>query len=334
MPVGIGSYNEQGKTVFVNKFFTHITGYTIQDVPTVKDWYKRTQPKITKRLEFYSYWESLVNSYKSGKLKEPVTVVATALCKDGIFKHFNFSFSVYNNITYLLLIDITEQEKAKKQLEKSHQELRTLASYLQTIREEERKNISREIHDELGQHITGIKMDISSIFRKNKAKSPTEEVQRKEIIETLNTTIKSVRKIATQLRPSILDDLGVIATFEWLIQDFKKRTGIICNFYFDVDESSVTDDVKNHLFRILQESLTNIIRHSAAKNVNIDFFVTNNHLTLIIADDGKGFNQNSPKTTLGILGMRERAAVIGGDFNIASEKNKGTRIIISIPIKK
>lgn len=334
IPMGIGSYDDKGKTTFVNNFFTKVTGYTLQDVPTVKEWYKRTQPKITKRLEFYAYWENLVNSYKSGKVKEPVTVISSALCKDGSFKHFNFSFSVYDNITYLLLFDITEQEKAKKQLEKSHQELRTLASYLQTIREEERKSISREIHDELGQHITGIKMDISSIFRKTKAVNADEELQRKEIIDTLNNTIKSVRKIATQLRPSILDDLGVIATFEWLIQDFKKRTGTNCNFYFSANEDDVTVEVKNHLFRILQESLTNIIRHAAATNVYIDFFVAHEKINLIIADDGKGFNQNSPKTTLGIIGMRERTAVIGGHFSISSEKNKGTRIIISIPIKK
>ncbi len=333
IPIAIGGYDEAGKTIFVNKTFIQTTGYTLEDVPTVKQWYKLTQPNISKRLEFYNYWENLVNSYKNGKLKQPTTIVATALCKDGVFRHFNFSFSVYNNITYLMLTDITEQEKAKKQLEKSHQELRTLTTYLQNVREEERKNISREIHDELGQQLTGIKMAVSAIFKKNIIKDSNDELDRKEIIEMLNTAVKTVRTISTQLRPSILDDLGVTATFEWLIQDFKKRTGIICHCYFDVDEKDVTVQMKNNLFRILQESLTNIMRHAAATTVYIDFFIVSNQLRLIIADNGKGFNKNLPRATLGILGMRERTSVLGGTFNVVSEKTKGTRIIISIPIK-
>ena len=175
-------------------------------------------------------------------------------------------------------------------------------------------------------------MDVSSIFKKTKTINKADEIERKQVIEMLNLSVKTVRKISTQLRPSILDDLGVTATFEWQISDFEKRTGIYCNFYCNVDESAVSVEAKNNLFRILQESLTNIMRHAAATKVNIDFFIIAKELRLIIADNGKGFNQNLPKQTLGLLGMRERTAMLNGSFVVASEKKKGTRIIITIPI--
>jgi PAS domain S-box-containing protein len=332
MPMAIGGYDSKGKVIFLNNHFTLTTGYVAKDVPTVKEWYKKTQPTIRKRQAFYEHWMKTVEDFRLNKIQIKPEIKATSRCKDGSFKHFIYSFSVYKDVTYFLIIDITEQERAKKELEKSHRELKSLASYLQDVREEERKSISREIHDELGQQITGIKMDISSIFKKRKATDDYEEQKRKEIIEAFNNAIKSVRKIATQLRPSILDDLGVIATFEWQIQEFKKRTGVECIFYYNIDENQISIDFKNNLFRILQESLTNITRHSSATFVNIDFFISGNQIRLIIADNGKGFNQNSPRETLGIIGMRERTSILNGTFSIVSEKMKGTRIIISIPL--
>jgi len=334
MPMAIGGYDANGNVIFLNNHFTITTGYTENDVPNIKEWYKKTQPQVNRRQAFYEHWMKIVADFRTNKIKIKPEIKATSRCKDGSFKHFTYSFSIYKDITYFLIIDITEQEKAKKELEKSHKELRNLASHLQEIREEERKSISREIHDELGQQITGMKMDVSSVFKKRKAMDADEELKRKEIIEAFNASIKIVRKIATQLRPSILDDLGVIATFEWLIQDFKKRTGIECVFYYNIDENQINIDFKNNLFRILQESLTNITRHSAATSVNIDFFIAGDQIRLIIADNGKGFNQNSPKETLGIIGMRERTSILNGSFVVVSEKMKGTRIIISIPLNK
>lgn len=332
MPIAIGGYDSNSNVIFLNNHFTLVTGYTATDVPTVKEWYKKTQPVISKRQAFYEHWMKTVEDFRAKKIKIKPEIKATSRCKDGSFKNFTYSFSIYKDVTYFLIIDITEQEKAKKQLEKSHKELRNLASYLQEIREEERKSISREIHDELGQQITGMKMDVSSIFKKRKAIDEYEESKRKEIIEAFNTSIKTVRKISTQLRPSILDDLGVIATFEWQIQEFIKRTGVKCIFYKKIEENQISIELKNNLFRILQESLTNIMRHASATMINIDLFIVQNQIKLIIADNGKGFNKNSPKEALGIIGMRERTSILNGSFFILSEKMKGTRIIISIPL--
>lgn len=333
MPIAIGAYNNKDQVVFVNNHFANITGYVLGDIATVKDWYKLTQPHTTRRIEFYNYWKKTVADFKSGRLKVKPEIIATARCKDGSFKHFSFSFSIDENITYILILDITEQEKAKKQLQKSYQELRNLASYLQNVREEERKIISREIHDELGQQLTGIKMDVSAIFRKMKTADSVNDAEMNQVLNMLNFSVKTVRKISSQLRPSMLDDLGLSAAIEWQAHEFTKRSGVACNFNNHLTINELDPEVQSNLFRILQEALTNIMRHAVAKNVEIDLKNDNKQIYLTIADNGKGFNKNNPTPTLGLLGMKERILMINGTFSIDSSKGKGTIIRIVVPIK-
>jgi len=232
-----------------------------------------------------------------------------------------------------LLIDITEQERAKKELEKSYQELRTLASHLQNIREEERKKISREIHDHLGQQLTGIKMDVSAIFKKIKSTKTVQETEFNQVLDMLNLSVKTVRKISSELRPSLLDDLGLSAAIEWQALEFSKRTGVICNFNNSLNNQTLSPEVQSNLFRIVQESLTNIMRHAQSKNVLIDLRNDEKTIFLSILDDGKGFNRNLPTSTLGLLGMQERAIMMSGNFEVESSKGKGTKVKISVPIK-
>ena len=332
MPISIGAYDLKGKVIFVNNYFTHLTGYFIDDVPTIKDWYKLTQPSITRRMEFYNYWTKTVADFRAGKLKHKPEIKASSRCKDGSFKYFTYSFSIHNDITYILILDITEEERAKKELEKSHQELRNLASHLQNIREEERKYVAREIHDELGQQLTGIKMDVSAIFKKVKAVDNTQETAFKQVLDMLNLSVKTVRKISSQLRPSMLDDLGLPAAIEWQAHEFTKRTGVVCVFNNKLNNEIFTPEIQSNLFRILQESLTNIMRHAFAKNVIIDLQNINNSVCLTVSDDGKGFNQKLSKPTLGLLGMKERALMIKGNFKIETVKGKGSVVRISVPI--
>ena len=331
MPISIGAYDLKGRVIFINNYFTYLTGYKIADVPTIKDWYKQTQPNTTRRIEFYNYWIKTVADFRAGKLLVKPEIKASSRCKDGSFKYFTYSFSIHNDITYILIIDITEQEKAKKQLEKSHQELRSLASHLQNIREEERKFVAREIHDELGQQLTGIKMDVSAIFKKIKPISSLQDTEFKQVLEMLNLSVKTVRKISSQLRPSILDDLGLSAAIEWQAQEFSKRAGVICVFNNSLNNEIFAPEIQSNLFRILQESLTNIMRHAAAKNVLIDLQNIDNSICLTISDDGKGFNQKISKPTLGLLGMKERAIMMKGSFAMESVKGKGTIVRIYVP---
>jgi PAS domain S-box-containing protein len=234
----------------------------------------------------------------------------------------------------ILANDITERIKAEESLIHSYDEIRQLASHLQDIREEERAGIAREIHDELGQQLTGLKMDMFWVLKKlDPGKEEHIKQKIENTLELLDVTIKTVRRIATDLRPSMLDDLGLIATIEWQCEEFERRTGIITQFVEDMTEFDFPAQMAIGVFRICQESLTNIARYSAAKNAFITLQQLGFELLLTIRDNGKGFDVGKidHKKTLGLLGMRERALMMGGKFEIVSEPDKGTTLSIKIP---
>ncbi len=231
--------------------------------------------------------------------------------------------------------DVTEKHKARELLQKSYEEIRQLASNLQSIREDERTNIAREIHDELGQQLTGLKMDIHWLSRKVKNADDEINEKMKESIDLINATITSVRKIATDLRPSILDDLGLPAALEWQGEEFEKRSGTKVKFINKAGDMEVRPEVATAIFRIYQELLTNIARHANAGLVTAMLDMEGNILRVSIKDDGVGFNTStiSNKKTLGLLGIKERTLLMGGTYEIKTEPGKGSETIISIPLK-
>ena len=234
-----------------------------------------------------------------------------------------------------VMLDITEREKAAELLQKSYKDIRQLASNLQSIREDERTNIAREIHDELGQQLTGLKMDLHWLTRK--INSADEEVikKMKESVDLINATISSVRKIATELRPSILDDLGLLAALEWQGEEFEKRSGTKVKFINEAGDLTVKPEVATAIFRIYQELLTNIARHANAALVTASLYIVADILYFSIKDDGNGFNlvTISNKKTLGLLGIKERTILIGGTYEIKTKPGEGSETIISIPVK-
>jgi PAS domain S-box-containing protein len=237
----------------------------------------------------------------------------------------------------LFFRDISGKRQAEETITRNNEELRQLASHLQDIREEERATIAREIHDELGQQLTGIKMDVSWLGR-GLNKQPEEVLTRKikGTLDLLDNTIKTVRRIATELRPSILDDLGLIAAIEWQSQEFKRRSGINTFFLSSLVEFDFDPSTAIGLFRICQESLTNVARHSSARNVWISLDWADSELTFRIRDDGKGFSKQATKgtKTLGILGMKERALMMGGRLDIRNEEAGGLTLEVTVPVKK
>ncbi|MCW3118342.1 MAG: domain S-box protein, partial [Chitinophagaceae bacterium] len=230
------------------------------------------------------------------------------------------------------LNDITQHEKIKEDLEQTNIQFRELASHLQNIREEERTSMAREIHDELGQQLTAIKMDVSWLNKKLPLIDEVHKQKIKELFGLIDNTINTVRRISTELRPGVLDDFGLGEAFEWQINEFIKRTGIPVNFFSNLSEEKLSPAVTISVFRIFQESLTNIARHAHATLVACELQKSGNYLTLKITDNGIGFDVDRKVKTLGLLGMKERIAMLNGKYSIVSEAKKGTIISVKIPL--
>ena len=231
--------------------------------------------------------------------------------------------------------DVTDRHLADAQIRASRQQLRALATRLQKVREEERTQIAREFHDELGQALTGLKLDLA--WMKNRLPRDHEAIQQcVSVMERIDQTITSVRRIATELRPSVLDQLGLAAAIEWLGQEFATRTGIEVNADLCVEGCSVPDDLGSSAFRILQESLTNVARHAGAKHVTIRMIQRDDELTLEVLDDGVGMpaERLEGTTSLGLIGMRERALACGGELSIDGTPGKGTTVLLRVPLPR
>jgi PAS domain S-box-containing protein len=231
--------------------------------------------------------------------------------------------------------NVTEQKKARRELLQMNEQLRELASHLQTIREDERTSIAREIHDELGQQLTVLKMDLSWLNKKLVPRDENIESKLTGSLKLVDSTINTVRKIAAELRPSILDDLGLAEAIEWQSVEFMNRTGIRVSYRYSGKASKFPADISIGLFRIFQESLTNIARHANASRIDCVLENKGNSVCLIIADNGVGFDLNAKvKTkTLGLLGMKERTLMLNGKYDIVSQPGKGTTISVEVPLQ-
>lgn len=229
--------------------------------------------------------------------------------------------------------EVTEQYLAEEKLKESYSSIKRLTEHLNSIREQERLHIAREIHDELGQLLTVLKMDVSWLNRRLQPEPGPVKDKLSDLSGLLDTTVKTVRRISSELRPSLIDDLGLVAAMEWHIEEFSKRSGIECTAEFSEGELNLSDSVKIGLYRILQESLTNVARHAQAKKVHVLLQKTQNQLILSIEDDGIGFDESKRKRkTLGLIGARERAEGIGGTYFISGATGKGTQVRVVIPL--
>ena len=227
-----------------------------------------------------------------------------------------------------------EKLLAEIQLKYSHQQIRNLASHLQDIREEERAAMAREVHDQLGQQLTAIKLDIAWLLLRLKDADDPVVKKLQEIEKLITQALKTVRKIVTELHPAILDKLGIKDAIRWQSHEFEKRTGIKTEVSLVHGPIAADSKTAIALFRIYQESLTNIMRHAKATMVKCRIDKTDNQLVFSIEDDGVGFDENliGQKQSLGLLGMKERAVVLGGELQIKSSPGHGTTIIVSVPL--
>jgi PAS domain S-box-containing protein len=259
--------------------------------------------------------------------------------KDGSLMIGNLSLRKVLNpdgtVAYLegFVEDITVRKRTEEERGRLAEQLRQLACYLQSAREQERAFIAREIHDEFGQALTALKIDLSWLSRRLPK-------QRADLLDKVNAmsklvdgTTQTVRRIATELRPGLLDDLGLVAAIEWQAQEFAERTGLACELRLGDKDLALDPDLATTLFRILQEALTNIARHARATRIEVELDDRPDLLTLVVRDNGKGIDpaQVFDSHSLGLMGMRERARVWGGDVVVEGIPGQGTTVIVRIP---
>ena len=233
-----------------------------------------------------------------------------------------------------IMTNITQSKNAKHEIEKSRRELVELTAHIHKIKEQERSAIAREIHDDLGGNLTAIKMGLSSIINKlSKGQDITLE-QAQGLESILDSTFDAVHRISSDLRPNVLD-LGIVAALEWQAKEFEKHLGISCKFTCNQSEITVTTDQSISLFRIFQESMSNIAKHAKASHVDVDLTALAHDIILTISDNGVGIKSSDTlkSNSFGLRGMRERVTALNGTFTVQQSNNQGTEIVIKLPVE-
>jgi len=247
----------------------------------------------------------------------------------------SISISIENSkpIHTIILRDVTERQQVQDKLTRSHDQLRQLSAALQTIREEERSHIARELHDDLGQLLASLRMDLTLLQQQAGGGKNSVRLMR-GMEENLLTAITSLRRIASNLRPRALDEGGLYFALQGLRDDFVERHGIPAELYADEAELRLDDAASTAIFRIVQEALTNIARHAGASNVTMNLYRIDSQLLITIRDDGRGISAADMEKaqSLGLIGMRERVWAMHGEITVSGDDPPGTRIDIVLPL--
>ena len=238
-----------------------------------------------------------------------------------------------HDMNRMLSAELAERALTEQRLRTSEESLRALAEHLQTVREEERIHIAREIHDELGQALTGLKYDIAALIKASAEAPETMPTKAQSCNQAIDRIINAVRRISSGLRPEVLDEIGLAAAFEWQAREWSRRTGIRCSVEISPGFTDPDKQRSTALFRIFQELLTNVARHANATRVNVTLADAES-LALKVEDNGRGIQESefeSPRS-LGFLGLRERVLAFGGSIDVKGHEGKGTTVSVCIPL--
>ena len=323
--------DRNGVIEYVNPAFEKLTGYTLAEA-------RGQTPRILKSgAHKQGYYEALWEWILSGRIFRGDIRNKR---KDGSLYYYDLTITPVRDgagpITHFVATgrDATERVRSREQEQQHEEALRALAARLQSVREEERSRIAREIHDELGQQLTALKIDLAWLTGRLPEKQTDLRARTAMMLGLLDTTIQSVRRIATELRPGVLDDLGLVAAIEWQAQEFEGRTGIPCRLTSSVTDRRLSPKLSTAMFRICQEALTNVARHAQATEVRIRLAEEGGNLTLTVQDNGRGITnlEISDRRSLGILGMQERAHELGGGVGVGGALGHGTSIRAEVPL--
>jgi len=241
---------------------------------------------------------------------------------------------VFNDMAAALELREVREQEAKEALRRSREQLRDLASYLQDVREQERTRIAREIHDDFGQSLTILKMDLSWLKKHIIQDQPQVQNKIDSMFKVIDTSLQTIHTVSSELRPVILDDFGLESAIEWQVEEFQNRTGVRCRVDSSVADLDLTKEQSTAIFRIFQETLTNIMRHSGATEVDVRLEMNEDALILEVADNGRGITEAeiSNSRSFGLMGIRERLYPWNGQVDFIGHPNKGTRVIVRVPI--
>jgi PAS domain S-box-containing protein len=248
---------------------------------------------------------------------------------DASISHVTVSGEKYYTV---ILRDITERKRAADELQHSHQQLRELYEAMHEVREGERTRIARELHDELAQWLTALKMDASWIASRLPREHEQLVTKAERMKGVVDNTVAAMRRIAADLRPVMLDDLGLVPAIENLLYDLSERTGIAVNLAGGAGDAELKEPYATAVYRMVQEALTNVARHSGASSVEVHVAAQGERLFVRIRDNGRGFDPDPERKSFGVLGIRERARTLGGAARIFSPQEGGTVVEIEIPL--
>jgi signal transduction histidine kinase len=253
--------------------------------------------------------------------------------KDG---ELNELAGAFDDMATALEIREAQRQKAEQALRGSREELRHLASHVESVREEERTRLAREIHDELGQAMTALKMDMAWLNRRLDPKQESLHEKTRSMEGLIDATIRTVQRLSGELRPGLLDDLGLSAAIEWQSEEFQKRTGVPCAVCVDLQDTTLSREHTTALFRVFQETLTNVIRHAQATRVGVRLQAAGDQLVLEVKDNGRGITEKEIEEpqAFGLIGMRERVLAFKGKFAISGRPGRGTTVTVTIPLDK
>jgi signal transduction histidine kinase len=273
---------------------------------------------------------SMFKSYRAGAVDFIVKPVIPDVLRSKLA-----IFIGLHDMNRILNAELAERSLTERRLRASEENLRALAKHLQSVREEERIHIAREIHDELGQALTGLKFELNSFAKQYESDTADARNEKQQALNVaIDRIINSVRRIASGLRPEVLDEIGLAAAFEWQAREFQRRTGIRCHVNIPAQFSDPDKDRSTALFRIFQELLTNVARHANATRVNVALSEGEAALALCVEDNGRGIKETEAQSprSLGFLGLRERVLAFGGAIEVKGDEGKGTRVCVSIPV--
>jgi PAS domain S-box-containing protein len=340
VPQLIFAKDQEGRFILCNEALAKVLGTTVQALIGKSD-----ADFVVSQVEMNKFRKDDLEVIESGKVKVIKEEQLTDASGELHYLHTTKIPFVFADTTLPSVLgvstDITEQKMVESQLRESYERTRDLTARLEAAEESERKRIARELHDEFGQMLTGLKFDTAWLNRhlaKEKGVASLQPYLKKlkGMSTLLDQTIQSVRRIATSLRPTILDDLGLIPALEWQAQEFQGRTGVQCQVTTasDITNTVLEGEWATALFRITQELLTNVMRHAEASKVDLDLRQKDNFVILTVQDNGRGISEREigHGTSLGLLGIKERIAPFGGKFQIQGEEGKGTRATVFIPI--